>query len=313
MTSPKTPFVPGGFASPADVPMAVTDAELTSALQAGRLAGAEQTRVQLAGVTCPVTSSGGGRPMIFVHGLGHDSWDFAPLMHALARTAGTHNTWRLIAPDMPGFGLADKQLPQWELHTLVDALVQLAQLQDSTPVVVASSLGAHVAILAALQHPQLFHKLVLLAPGGLVEVGPLLAATLRGHYSVESIVHRSEADVVATSRRIFANQDHPLCQRLAARKLAIHRSVQRRTFAVPFSGYVDDVFRHVVQSRVQQLRMPVLFISGAQDVVVPPAACATAAQQLGARFVALPGVGHTPHLEATDMVVDLVHSFAGAA
>jgi pimeloyl-ACP methyl ester carboxylesterase len=298
---------------PEEVPAQVDDALLARTLRHGRPLGNETIHA-LSGVACPVISKGAGAPLLFVHGLGHDSWDWAPLFVRCSKTA------RCVSFDLPGFGLSDKPaLPpsgRWDLRVHVDALLQVAEhiLQENgqAPVVVASSLGGHLAILAALEQPALFHKLALLSPGGLVDAPKLLQASVRAYYTVDAIASRPEAEILHNSRRIFAIPGNPLDDQLAARKLAVRRSLRAHEFAVPFSGVVDDVFRHVVIRSFPQLRVPVLLISGEKDVVVPAAACAEPARRLGCRFELLHGIGHCPHLEHADALADMLLAFASA-
>lgn len=296
---------PPGFARPQEVPARLDAAALTVALEAGRPAG-ERGQLRVDGLACPTLSAGAGRALLCVHGLGHDAWDWAPLFVRCSNAA------RLTAFDLPGFGLADKPARRYDLELLVQALLAAARLvaarDGGAPVVVASSLGGHVALLAALREPALFAHLLLSAPGGLVEASTPLQAMLRAYYSVESIVGRSDGEIVGNSRRIFAQPGLAIDDALAARKLAVHRSTEARAFAVPFAGIVDDVFHHVVIDRLPALRVPCTVVSGARDVVVPPAACAEGARRLGARYVSLPEVGHCPHLEAPDRFAELVRA-----
>lgn len=292
-------LAPGGFASPSEVPARLDARALRLALEAGRPTG-EWSTLDVDGVRCPVVRSGAGRAVLCVHGLGHDTWDWAPLFVRCSRHA------LLEAFDLPGFGLSDRPARPWDLPLLVRALIAAARRLPTPPVVVASSLGGHVALLAALAEPALFSQLVLSAPGGLVEVPAPMQAMLRAYYSVDAIVRRSDAEIVANSRRIFATPGQVIDDALAARKLAVHRSSEARAFAAPFAAVVDDVFRHAVLERLGSLRVPCTLVSGERDVVVPPEAVAQAARRVGARFVALPGVGHCPHLEAPDRFAELV-------
>jgi pimeloyl-ACP methyl ester carboxylesterase len=294
-----------GYAAPAAVPASVDDRALGAALAAGRPASAAGL-VTVAGIGCPTVAAGAGRPILLVHGLGHDAWDWAPFF-VRCSNRGAH----LLALDLPGFGLADKPATRrWDLQILVDAVLAAAASMAAPPVVVASSLGGHVAMLAALSAPERFGRLVLCAPGGLVEVNGLTESALRAYYSVESITARRDEEIVGNSRRIFARPGSELDDRLAARKLAVHRSGRREEFARPFAGVVDDVFRHVVRRRLGGLRLPCLFLSGARDIVVPPEAVAAAAREIGARFESFSDVGHCPHLEAPDQFCDAVMGFA---
>lgn len=298
-------------AKPETVPPVVDDDALATILRSGRPEG-EPGVLEVAGVVCPTVARGHGSPILCIHGLGHDAWDWGPFF---ARC--TNSQARVIALDLPGFGLADKpEGAPWRLQLLVDAVIAAAEQASAAspshelPVVVASSLGGHVAILASLQRPELFRKLFLVSPGGLVAAPAPMQTLLRAYYSIDAIARRPEAELMSNSRKIFAAHGLPVDDALAARKLAVRRSSRAREFAVPFSGYVDDVFNHVMTDRLTQLRVPCAILVGARDVVVSPDACAAAARRIACRFHLLPDVGHCPHLEAPDAFADAALSFA---
>lgn len=301
-------------ARPEDVGAHVDDMQLAATLRAGQpatLPGSEHGVLDVRGIGCPTVALGQGAPILCVHGLGHDSFDWTPLFVQCTQTRSADV--RLHAIDLPGFGLADKPADgRWELQLLVDAVLAAAAACGQPPVVVASSLGGHVAILAALQRPQAFAKLMLCAPGGLVNVPSPMQSLLRAYYSVDAIAGRPEGELVTNSRKIFAVGGSAADDLLAARKLSVRRSARAREFAVPFAGYVDDVFRHVVIERVRDLRVPVAILVGERDVVVPPQACAEAARAISCRFTMMPNVGHCPHLEAPTAFADAVLSFVAA-
>ncbi len=301
MSDHPAPALAAGFARPAEVPAHLDDAALARALAAGRPQGSWST-LEVDGVLCPLVQAGQGHPVLCVHGLGHDAWDWAPLFVRCSSEAA------LQAFDLPGFGLSTKPARSWDLELLVRAVLAAARSMPAPPRVVASSLGGHVALLAALRAPEAFAHLLLCAPGGLVEVPAPLQAMLRAYYAVDAIVGRPEAELVSNSHRIFATPGLAVCDALAARKLAVHRSSAARAFAVPFAGVVDDVFHHVLLERLSSLAVPCTFVSGAADVVVPPDAVATAARHLGARCERWAGVGHCPQLEVPDRFADLVRS-----
>jgi pimeloyl-ACP methyl ester carboxylesterase len=283
---------------PEDVPVVVDEGQLRAILAAGRPAATQGT-------------SPDGRHVVFVHGLGHDAWDFGPLMARLPDGVTGH------AVDLPGFGvgLLDAPAAPLSLATLVDSVLSQAASCPRPPVVVASSLGGHAALLAALARPEAFAGLALLAPGGLVEVPAPTQAVLRRYYAVDAILGRGDDEIVANSRRIFA-RPHPLSDALAARKLAWHRAPPdaRQRFAVPFSTVIDDVFARPVRRDVHRLRgrLPLLSIFGAGDVVVPLASGRALEDAAGARLVILDRVGHCPHLEDPDATARLVFDFVRA-
>jgi pimeloyl-ACP methyl ester carboxylesterase len=273
---------------PEDVPARVSVELLRAVLGDGRPAPVSGT-------------SPDGRHVVFVHGLGHDAWDFGPLMQRL--------------PDgVVGHGLLDAPPSSLSLSLLEDSVLAQARACARPPVVVASSLGGHAALWAALADPGAFAGLVLLAPGGLVQAPAPTQAVLRKYYAVDAIKGRRDDEIVANSRRIFA-RPHVLSDRLAARKLAWHRAPDdaKQRFALPFSTVIDDVFARPVLHDVHRLKgLPMLVVFGAADLVVPLSAGRLLESVCAARLVILDRVGHCPHLEDADTTARLVSGFVDA-
>jgi pimeloyl-ACP methyl ester carboxylesterase len=288
------------IARPELVPAALTSEDAVRVLAAGRPAGAP-SRVVVDGVACPVVSAGTGRPVVFVHGLGHDQWDWAPLF------ARRPSHLRYVALDLPGFGFADKPDRDGAITLLVDAVLAVLDEVRAPAVLVGSSLGGHVAMLAALRAPRRVAGLFLLDPGGLVDAPVAVQQAARAYYSFDAIRARPESEIVGNSRRIFS-VPCDASDRLAARKLAVHRSPLRDDFARPFARVVDDVFRWPVAARLDELRVPTTFVQGIHDVVVPAAVVEAAAARLRAPYRGL-ATGHCPHLESVDQTMDVLLPF----
>ena len=67
-----------------------------------------------------------------------------------------------------------------------------------------------------------------------------------------------------------------------------------------------------VRERLGDIHVPTLVIHGAADPLVPyPNGQALAAEIHGAKFLTLPGVGHLPHIEATEEFNRAVSEFLG--
>jgi len=322
MSMQSAPVLP--FASPADVPAHVDDELLAATLRAAWPTGTQQTTLSVAGLSFPLLSLGSGDvDVLCVHGLGHDCADFAPLF--ARRPDGV----RLHALDLPGFGVADKGPARVDLPLLADALdTAIAHLGRSVSLI-ASSLGGHVALLSLLRGSEASHvsvsqrniaraavrALVLAAPGGLATATAGQAALARAYYGEEAISARSEDELLRNSHRIFVKGIGDAdSRRIAARKLAIHRSPSRRAFARPFASVVDSVFDHPLADRFASLDLPVLLVRGSHDVVVERAPLVVAAARAPrAELVELTGIGHLPMVEDADRFARLAFDFVTAA
>src|SRR3954466_10095719 len=108
---------PNAYRDPRAVPARVDDAALAACLGAGRPVG-EPGLVTVRGIGCPTIAAGAGRPVLCVHGLGHDAWDWAPFFVRCTKSVA------LVALDLPGFGLSDKPADAaWDIALLVEALL----------------------------------------------------------------------------------------------------------------------------------------------------------------------------------------------
>jgi haloalkane dehalogenase len=106
---------------------------------------------------------GDGEPVVFVHG--EPTWSFLwRKVLGPVREAG----YRCIAPDLPGFGRSDKPLEldwySYDRHTaaFVSLLEDLA-VREAT--VVVHDWGGPVGLRAAVEHPELIARLVVLDTG----------------------------------------------------------------------------------------------------------------------------------------------------
>jgi pimeloyl-ACP methyl ester carboxylesterase len=102
-----------------------------------------------------------GRPLVLLHGaFSGIGVDFAELLPALAQNR------RVIAVEQQAHGhTADIDRALRVEHMADDTAALLAQLGVTQADVLGYSVGATVALLMGLQHPELVHKLVLVTPG----------------------------------------------------------------------------------------------------------------------------------------------------
>jgi pimeloyl-ACP methyl ester carboxylesterase len=117
--------------------------------------------------------SGSGDALLLVHGLGTNRRVWR------AATSELGGRWRVLAPDLPGFGESAPVDGGFGLDAAADAVAALAVERGGGPVdVVGHSLGGAVTIRLARRHPELVRRLVLFAPAGLAPRPGLLATAL---------------------------------------------------------------------------------------------------------------------------------------
>lgn len=317
----RTPWGFQGWKWPADVPNAVDNASIERAYRAGRLDSDEtpwaldatQYTIKARNLDIPCVAIGSPRahPVLLVHGLSHDMWDFCLMAQ---QRPSSLCFWAI---DLPGFGLSPKPDAEYTMAYLAEAIQaaceRIIEVHGRAPVIAASSLGGHASLILAMRQPKIAAGLFLLDSGGIFHVPIHMQRIFRHYYSVDALVNRSEREVMDTAYRLFYSRDRSVvAQRLAARKLAVHRSSWSRAFALAAARIVDDVFYHPVIDHIERITTPTTFVFGSHDTVVDPRFGAIAAAKMRAPFHLVRDTGHVPMLEKPEETMELLLQFCAS-
>jgi pimeloyl-ACP methyl ester carboxylesterase len=282
----------------------------------GKTARLRSREVEVGGVaTRAVSARGEGVPAILLHGWldNADTW-----LAVLDRLAVADRP--AIAYDLPGFGTAPRLNSGSVLDQLVDfaaaAVAEVAERSESKVVVAGNSLGGWVALRLA-QDPDLpLAGIVPIGPAG-VRMAPAFF-TLDRIPAVSRIIGMPAPVPPAVVRSVAGN----LYRRLAfADPAGVDQVVVDR-----FTRFHVD--RPLIRERIDYakrlrvelgdpfdgdaIKVPVSVIWGEADRLCPAGGAELLAERLPhARIEMLPGIGHTPQIEAPDVVVAAIAELAG--
>jgi 2-hydroxy-6-oxonona-2,4-dienedioate hydrolase len=103
------------------------------------------------------------KTLILLHGIGASAERWSRVTPTLSRH------YRVIAPDIIGFGYSDKPVVEYTMDFFIDFLESfLDNLGISEASIIGSSLGGHIATEFAIRFPQMVEKLVLVSPAGMM-------------------------------------------------------------------------------------------------------------------------------------------------
>lgn len=222
-----------------------------------------------------------GHPVILLHGGGTDSASLSWRAVMQQWDGG----YRLIAPDLPGYGTSGKPDVEYSADYYADFLQRfIAALGLDCPILCGFSMGGTVALQYALHHPESVEKLVLLAPWGISRHVPLHRL---GAWYARSPLNR-------WSYRLFANR-WLARQMIAAtligdpqritpemveevRAVALEKDAGKafQSFQISEIGSGKPIGRLLAE--LPKLPMPVLFVQGEDDPGVPLADAQAAAK-----------------------------------
>jgi len=247
----------------------------------------------------------GGPPMVFAHGFGCDQ-----------------NMWRYVAPafeddfrivlfDHVGAGRSDLAAYDDDRHSSLagyaqDVLDLCEELYLRDVVFVGHSVSAMIGVLAAIEEPERFSKLVL--------VGPSPRYTDEGDYrggftvaDIEEMLESLDSNYLGWSSVIapviMGNDDRPeLGEELVASFCRTDPRIARRFAHVTFTS--DN------RTDLPRVRTPTLVLQCTDDVIAPVSVGRFVSDAIpGARMVLLDATGHCPNLSAPEATVAAIADF----
>lgn len=271
------------------------------------MTGFETRRLEVNGVSSPVLIGGPATPheaVVFVHGNPGTAGDWQPLMARVAEFAA------VVAPDMPGFGGADKRADQD--YRLAGYSAHLAGLIDQLDIdrvhLVAHDFGGPMALTWAAAHPEKLASVTLINTGVLLDYKWHRLARIWRTPIVGELFMRATTSRVA---RFVVRHDNPGLPVEWADRIAGHllpAGTKRAVLRLYRSTRHSDM--DALVEPLRQCDPDTLVVFGAADVYIP----AEQAQRQRrvfprVRIETLPGVGHWAWLEQPDRVAGLVVPF----
>ena len=266
---------------------------------------------------------GRGSPVLFIHGLGSSGyieWRFN--LEALS------DRHRVYAPDLPGFGRTEKPRARYGIPyftRFIERYMEDRGLRSAA--VVGASLGGRIALELALENPGLVRKLVLVNALGLGR------PNVHVSYGLVTIPRLGEA-LMKVTRNALNWAPSQMIRRVAARYVGsssdLNRTMDdayidnlRELYAA--AGYHDAYLATVrslmtpkallgsqydLTNRLNELKVPVQLIWGANDPLFPVAHAARAHSLIrNSKLAVIEGAGHTPQAERPEEFNRVLHKF----
>lgn len=221
--------------------------------------------------------AGSGPALIFLHGLGDQSGTWASVAPAFVKDH------RVLLLDLAGHGESAPATGSLNIGDMVDGLTSVLAKQTGPVTIVGNSLGAWVAMLYSIEHPDRVQRIVLLNGGGISGERPDL--TLMP-------ANREEA------RKLFDALMDPGSPRVPDFVLDdVVREAHRGPIA-RMAAEVEVQQSYLLDDRLQEVKVPVDIVWGEADRMLPvDYARRMQAGLPAARLTIIPRCGHVPQQE----------------
>jgi len=256
--------------------------------------------------------AGSGAPVVLLHGGGPGAsgvTNYSRNIDALARR------FRVIVPDMPGYGRSTKTLDQSDpFGSLADSIRGLLdELGIATAHLVGNSYGGAAALRLALDTPDRVDRLVLMGPGGIGTTRALPTAGLKSLLSYYGGDGPSRDKLASFIRTYLVYDGDSVPDELI--ELRYHASIDPEVVADPPlrrpSGlrtlWRMDLTR---DARLRHLQTPTLVLWGRDDKVNRPAGGPMLLNMMpNAELVMTSHTGHWLQWERAGLFNELVYEF----
>ncbi len=243
--------------------------------------------------------TGSGPALVFAHGLGGDHmvwWQQVP--YFASRYQCITFAHRGFAPS-----LTDNLDPA---EFADDLAALLKHLGVEKAALVAQSMGGWTCLDFAIRYPRRVTALVMACTGGSVDPSTLAVGDLDAWMSAHTAM---QAD-------LFRRGIHPAAgERMAREQPALeflYREIDRRNAGLDKNTLRVKLMaaRTLPVSKLRELKMPVLFVTGREDIVIPPALVeALAAVVPGAKLAVFEDAGHSVYFERAERFNQVVDKF----
>lgn len=252
--------------------------------------------------------AGSGEPLILVHAGVADRRMWEPQWPAFV---ASHRTIRY---DLRGYGESLPPSGPWSHHA--DLLGLLGEIDVDRAHIVGASMGAGIAVEAALAQPQTVASLVLVAPGGALYGGATADLRSVWHDEVDALDRGDLDAAVEVNLRAWVDGLGRAADVVDPAIREFVGAMQRDAFELPEwdpDGAPESELEPPAHARMTEIACPTLIIVGEADQVATlGAANRLAAEVPKARFVSWPGAAHMLTLERPEAFERLVLDFVAA-
>ena len=193
-------------------------------------------------------TGGPGEPLLLLHGL------FGGLSNFGAQIETFRNRFNVVLPTLPMYTLPLRKV---SLAGLVDHLTDFINYKAYDQLhLMGNSLGGHVGVLYALDHPERIASITLAGSSGLFESAMGNSFPPRGNYAfIKKKVESTFYDPATSSKELVDE---------------VYETVNDRNRGIRIVMTAKSAVRHNLAHKLHNISAPTLLVWGKQDTITPP-------------------------------------------
>ena len=226
--------------------------------------GYEVERAQVRNIGVGYIDEGEGDDVILlIHGLGSNAKGWQRNIPELSREH------RVIAVDLPGYGMSDKGFYKYSLSFYAQVLTELLdELGITDAVWMGHSMGGQIAMVAALDHPARVSKLVLVSPAGFEAFTNGEGAWMRRVLSPEFVQDTTIRNIAVNLKSNFHDAP-PEADFMITDRIQVRGASDFDRYCYAVAENVEAMLDEPVLDRLGEIAQPTLVLFGKNDNLIP--------------------------------------------
>jgi pimeloyl-ACP methyl ester carboxylesterase len=238
-----------------------------------------------------------GFPLFLIHGLGGSIESWTNNIEFLSKK------FRIIAFDLPGFGLSDKPKVSYTINFYVNFLEKFIKiLKIQHLFLIGSSLGGHIAVEFTMRNSTIVDKLILISPPGCLPKSFKGTPLLKRYIKI--VDSKSSNDI----SRILTSIDNAPVDRTYANNIYRRLSLPGARYAF-ISALKGSANAPRYNSKLAQINTNMLLIWGKEDKMIPLKYIRPFMEHGNSRIIIIENCGHRPHVENPKLFNKIVKDF----
>ena len=247
----------------------------------------------IGGLKINIEVAGQGEPLLILHGWGDslDSW--LQVQEILVK-----NGFKVLVPDLPGFGKSDAPKSVWDLNDYSRFLLNLSQeLGLPKFFLIGHSFGGRICIKFINTYPDKVRGLVLVDSGGI---------KLKLDFKTKVIY-----GLARLGKFLFS---HRLLRSFQKTAQTLFYFVLRKRDYIKARGIMRQILKKVIEDdllpEAGQIQTRTLLVWGERDKSIPVKAAHIFKRAIkNSQLKIFPGIGHSPHKQAPEQLADTIIEF----
>lgn len=238
-----------------------------------------------------------GIPLLLLHGLGGSIESWSNNINFLS------SKFRIIALDLPGFGLSDKPKINYSIKFYVSFLEKfIKRIKINHLFIIGSSLGGHIAVEFALKNREIVDKLILISPAGCLPKSFKGTRELKRYITILNA--RSSRDIGRILTSIDTSMVNPSYADIMYKRLSLPGAKEAFISALKGSARAQRY-----NNQLEKIDTSMLLIWGKKDRMIPLKFIRPFMEHGNSRIIIIENCGHRPHVENPRLFNKVVKDF----